>query len=310
MNLKELIKTGPISRAQRIVIAGQNGVGKTTLASQFPNPIFVDTEDGSTHLALDRIAVDDYPSLLHALAALRVAEHSYRVLVLDTIDRIELFLRFKVCQDLHIAGMEQRPYGKAFQYLFESFDQFLTEQLDPFIRQGIHVVTVSHSGIRRVQLPGLEPFDKYEFKIHNTCAARLKEWSDAVLFLDFETRVIESDGKPKAVGGKERAIYTRRSANYDAKVRVELPEKIPCTFAAIEPVLCGWQREAQKSPQVHLAEALADIKDEQVRIFLIDRKQIQDDQSILDVPAEYAREALSRLPEFRKAVQEFDFIPV
>jgi AAA domain len=230
--------------------------------------------------------------------------------VLDTIDRAELFMRQEVCKDLHISGLEAKPYGKAYQYLFEKFDAFLIKQLDPLIAAGIHVVVVGHSNVRRVQFPGLDGFDRWELKIHPSCANRLKEWCDAVLHLNWALHVVENEGKPKGVGGKERVIYTRHSASHDAKVRIDLPEKLPCTFSAIEPLLCGWLRPEKKPAQQQLAEAVADLAPQQVTAFLIHRKQIQDDQSILNVPTEYAREALGRIQEFRQAIEEFDFIPM
>ena len=43
--------------------------------------------------------------------------------------------------------------------------------------------------------------------------------------------------------------------------------------------------------------------------FLIDRKQIGVDQQITDVPADYAREALRRIIEFKQTIAGFDLIP-
>jgi hypothetical protein len=310
MSLTDLVQSGTKPRAQRIVIFGPNGIGKSTLGAEFPDPIFLDCEDGTTHLAVNRILINDYASLAQALSSLRTQEHSYRTLVIDTIDRLELLLRGKVCQDLRIGSIESKPYGKGFTFLFEEFDRFLTKQLDPFIADGVHVVVCAHSSIKKVQLPGLEGFDRFELKIHQACAARLKEWCDALLFIDWQIHVIENEGRPKATGGKERTIFTRHSAAHDAKVRIDMPESLPCGFSAIEPLLCGWQRPEHKPLQIELAEALADIKPEQIRVFLIDRKQIRDDQDVTDVSTEYAREGLKRLPEFRQAVQDFDFIPM
>ena len=37
------IITGIIESAQKVVIYGTEGIGKSTLASKFPSPIFIDT---------------------------------------------------------------------------------------------------------------------------------------------------------------------------------------------------------------------------------------------------------------------------
>jgi hypothetical protein len=309
MELTNLIKSGLIPRAQRITIYGPHGIGKSTLASQFPEPIFIDTEEGTSHLAVNRIVVSDYGSLCRALDELRVTDLPCQTVIIDTIDRVELFLRAEVCREHRIAGMEALAYGKAWVFLAEKFTEFITRYLDPLIAAGIHVVIVGHSNIKRVQYPGLDGFDRWELRLYLQCANRLKEWSDAVLFLNFKTRVVENEGKPKAMGGKQRSIYTQHDATYDAKVRIDLPEVVPCTFEAIARLLCDWQRPPRLSVQENFAAALAGIEPKRVIAFLIDRKQIRDDQQITDVPAEYASEALSRFEEFKETVMKFDFIP-
>jgi hypothetical protein len=303
------IKNGPIARAQRITIYGPHGIGKSTLGAQFPEVVFIDTEEGTSHLAVSRVVVGDYASLCQALDELRVTDLPCRTVIIDTIDPVELFLRAEVCREHHIAGMEALAYGKAWVFLAEKFNDFLIRYLDPLIAAGIHVVVVGHSSIKRVQYPGLDGFDRWELRLYLQCANRLKEWSDAVLFLNFKTRVIDNEGKPKGVGGKQRTIYTTHDATYDAKVRIDLPEGVPCTFEAIKRLLCDWERPARLSVQEQFANALAEIEPKRVIAFLIDRKQIRVDQQITDVPADYAREALRRIIEFKQTIAGFDLIP-
>ena len=39
------ITRGRKARAQKVVIYGPEGIGKSGFASQFPDPVFIDTED-------------------------------------------------------------------------------------------------------------------------------------------------------------------------------------------------------------------------------------------------------------------------
>ena len=41
------ISTGKKPRAQKVVLYGPEGIGKTSLAAQFPDPLFIDTEGGT-----------------------------------------------------------------------------------------------------------------------------------------------------------------------------------------------------------------------------------------------------------------------
>ena len=43
------ITSGVISSAQKVVVYGPEGIGKSTFASQFPNPLFIDTEGPFIH---------------------------------------------------------------------------------------------------------------------------------------------------------------------------------------------------------------------------------------------------------------------
>ena len=41
------ITRGAVQKPQKTVLYGPEGIGKTLLAAQFPNPLFVDTEGGT-----------------------------------------------------------------------------------------------------------------------------------------------------------------------------------------------------------------------------------------------------------------------
>lgn len=65
MDLK--ISTGKIPRAQKVVMYGLEGIGKTTLAAQTPDPLFIDTEGGTAHMDVKRIdGIDTWEQLLDA----------------------------------------------------------------------------------------------------------------------------------------------------------------------------------------------------------------------------------------------------
>ena len=48
------ITRGIIKKPLRVVIYGPEGIGKTTFASQFPNPAFIDTENSTEFLDVAR----------------------------------------------------------------------------------------------------------------------------------------------------------------------------------------------------------------------------------------------------------------
>jgi hypothetical protein len=237
--LQNLVRTGRIQRHQRILFYGPNGIGKTSLARKFPDPIFVDAEDGSTHQDLARIQTPTHEQFFEALRVLANEPHQYKTLVIDTIDVAEKFIRERVLKRHKMKSIEDFGYGRGWTRQREEFDSLLVGCLDTFIRRGMHVVIIGHSTVKRIQPPGLsDAYDRHELKLDLVDAAKLREWSDAVLFLNWDIRISESaEGRVRGVAGRERMIYTAHCAAYDAKNRVGLPEKVECNFAALAPLL-------------------------------------------------------------------------
>jgi AAA domain len=302
MSLTNLISTGRVPRPQRIGVYGQNGIGKTTLAAQFPVPIFLDCEDGTTHQDVPRIHVQDTSQLFEAVRALGSEGHSYRTVVIDTIDAVEKFLRQRICQTKSVKSIEDLGYGKGWTLLREEFTALLHLFDDWLISKGLDVLVIGHGQSKKVQPPGIaDSYDRYELKLDVQNSSQLKEWSDAMLFMNWDIRTQETaSGRIRGVGGKDRVIHTMHAAAWDAKNRVGLPDKVEAAFEALSPLL-----SPVTDPVVELAKTLADLDTEHVCAFFVDRKQIVQGGSIVDIPIEYARRALKSLPKLRQAIEEF-----
>ena len=67
------ITRGKINRAQKVVIYGSEGIGKTSLAARFPDPVIIDTEGGTAHMDVRRIdkpaSWDELLSIVREVAA-------------------------------------------------------------------------------------------------------------------------------------------------------------------------------------------------------------------------------------------------
>ena len=84
------ITKGKIPGAKKIVIYGPEGIGKSTAASQFPDPVYIDTEGSTKELDVARF---DPPSswqmLLNQVQYVIDNPQICRTLVLDTADWAE-----------------------------------------------------------------------------------------------------------------------------------------------------------------------------------------------------------------------------
>lgn len=231
------ITRGKIPTAQRVVIYGPEGIGKTTLAAYFPHAVFIDTE-GSTRL----FDVARYPAPNCWAMLLETVQHAmdhpedHQTLVIDTADWAEKLCIEAVCQKFQKSGIEDFGYGKGYTFLKEEFAKLLT-YLDGCIDAGIHVVLTAHAWLRKIEQPDEQgAYDHWELKLSKQCAPMVKEWADMVLFCNYKTLVVtDRNGKGKAQGGR-RMMYTSHTPFWDAKNRHGLPEELPMEWSAIAPI--------------------------------------------------------------------------
>lgn len=224
----------------RCVLYGVEGIGKTTLASQFPAPLFLDTEDGTRQLEVDRVSCPDWRTLQGAVAELAVEPAGYQTIVIDSIDWAERSLIEFVCKKDGKSSIEDYGFGKGYVVLAEHIGRFV-ESLDNLHRAGLHVLLVAHAKVQRTSPPDqTDGYDRYELRLSKQVSPIVKEWADALLFANYRTRLVDGkDGKRKAIGGKDRVLYAERAAAWDAKNRYGLGEELAMTIEALAPLFTG-----------------------------------------------------------------------
>lgn len=234
------IQKGKISRSQRGVVYGCEGVGKSTFASKFPNPLFVDLEGGTAHLDVARVVISTWEDLLNCIDELTKDRKGFCTFVLDTADWAERLCSGYLCKKYKKTGIEDFGYGKGYQYLGEEFAQMLAK-LTALQNAGMHILVLAHSMIKKLELPEENgTYDHYELKCSKQVSPLIKEWADGLLFANYRTFVQENaNGKGKAIGGKERVLYTEHTAFCDAKNRWGLVGTLPLDFASVADVFQG-----------------------------------------------------------------------
>lgn len=229
------ITSGKIMSAQKTVIYGPEGIGKTTFASMFPHPLFIDTEGSTKHIDVNRF--EDKPQswqmLLEQVNYVKTHPEICLTLVIDTADWAEQLAVLGLCAAYQKKSIEDFGYGKGYVYLQEYFGKLLNS-LDEVIARGINVVMTAHAKMRKFEQPDeMGAYDRWEMKLSKNVAPMVKEWADMVLFANYETHAVKVDDKKyKAQGGK-RVMFTTHNPCWDAKNRHSLPEKTEFSFSAI-----------------------------------------------------------------------------
>lgn len=232
IDLKSLIKTGVDLKPPRMVIYGGAGIGKTTFASKFANPIFIPTEDGFGTLDVSKFPVaENWDEVKSYLTILCSEDHNYQTVVIDTLDKLEKLIWAKVAEDEDKDHVSKIGYAKGFEYALKYFNELLTA-LD-YLREkkGMQVILTCHSVIKTFSPPDNESYDLFRLELHEKAANVIRDWADIILFV--RSNVItkkNSSGEIQAVGGNEKVMLTEERPAHWGKNRYSLPYEMPFSY--------------------------------------------------------------------------------
>lgn len=243
MSLLSTIQKGKATRPPRLMLYGQEGVGKTTFASQAPDVIFIQTEDG-----LDQIDAAKFPlarsvkEVIDQLTALKTEEHSFGSVAIDSLDWLERLIFDAVCAEYGVKSIEKADggYGKGYTHAL-SYWRRIVALLDDLRARGMAVVLIAHSKVERFADPENPEYDRYSPRLHKSACALITEWADAVLFAHRRLRVSKDGDRAVAAAigadGGERMIRTNGGPSCIAKNRYWMPSELPLEFASILPYI-------------------------------------------------------------------------
>lgn len=286
-----------------MVIYGVEGIGKSTLASAAPAPLFLDTENGTGQLDIDRVEVQSLADIAAALNYMQgEGRGQYKTLVLDTADNLWRLCADSICVENNWADIEKPGYGKGYAMAGDRFRQVIA-RLDDVMKQGVHVVIVSHAKIDKINPPDNAEYSKYTIK----CAAPnkqaeasrelLKEWCDCLLFCHYDTTVDSSKGK--AVGKHKRIVSTTSSPAWEAKNRYNLPESMemqPETMQAIFAAAGCTETSRAPQPVQNEPETAGFDTEKELQRYFVGIGKLQPGQS-LDALPENIKAALKARPD-------------
>lgn len=311
------ISRGIIQGAQKVVIYGPEGIGKSYFASKFPNPVFIDTEGSTKHMDVARTPKpSSWTMLLEQVKYFKANPTACDTLIVDTADWAEqlctehLVALAPNAKEHGLGGIEGFGYGKGYTYLAEEFGRLLNS-LSDIIDVGIHVVLVAHAWMRKFEQPDeVGSYDRWELKLQKKTAPLIKEWADMILFANYETYVVNIDGKGALKGknkaqGDRRIMYTTHHNCWDAKNRHDLLDKLPLDYDEIRH--CIPVRDV-KPVEIQPSEPPKDVT--QAFELMVDKKVDTPPHNPLEVFADIAKEVrIDDTPQPRRQNNPFPGLP-
>ena len=193
------------------ILYGVEGIGKTTFAARWPKPLFLDVERGSGQMDVARVVPGTYAEFKDCIRQLIADGQGFRTLVIDSADWLETMMIKHICAEANIASIEkyEKGYGKGWNKLAEDWSTLL-DRLDMIrTKQGMNILFVAHSRIKRYEPADDSGHDRYTLTLAEKSADVLKKWSDLTLFVKYDTFTVEEGGKVKVKGGDKRVMYSQ-----------------------------------------------------------------------------------------------------
>lgn len=252
VNMSLTIRKGPQARSIRCVIYGPEGIGKSTLASQFPDAVFIDFEQGTDTMDVARFENPTHFDGLILLLKSIAQEDVCKTVVIDTADKLESLITDHICEVNDWKNIEDPGYGKGYTYLAQKWLEVL-KACDDVVDSGKNIIIVAHAQMRKFEQPDeMGAYDRWELKLSKKTAPLIKEWADMVLFMNYKNNIVEDPKtkSKKAVGGK-RVMYATHSPTYDAKNRFGLPDSMDADFSEIAHIFSGIPVKKSKKTEIH-----------------------------------------------------------
>lgn len=216
------------------IFYGVDGVGKTTLAAEFPDPIYLPTEGERAPSGVDIATpgtIEDLDGLFDIFGSLLTEQHDFKTVIVDSLDGLESIVWKSTCARLGVPSIEDPGFGKGYVEADTEWSEYLAA-VSELARNGIAVVQVAHPDIIRFDSPTSDPYSRYTTKLHKRANAMVRERCDLVGFMDYRISLKDKEvGHKKTVthaeGGRERQIHLAERAGFQAKNRYSMPDKLP-----------------------------------------------------------------------------------
>ncbi len=240
--LDSIITTAP--GAPRITLYGSPGIGKSTLASKFPRPLFILTEDselsGIQALPIARTFTDVWNNVKGLLA---LDEIPFDTIVIDSISKLDTLI-VEYILDKEVANKNgSKPttltaacggYGAGYMRA-ESLHRALKSMFDKLKERGITVVYIAHMAHGTVKPPDNEDYSHYTIVMNHDRSRHVYiDDVDCVLFCKMQSMTSElNSGRMMVRSTGNRIIVTGGDDVFVSKNRYAMPKEIPMSFEGI-----------------------------------------------------------------------------
>lgn len=225
----------PKDRPVICTILGDAGMGKTSLAATFPNPIVIRAEDGlqgvPSEYRPDALPLLKEPAdLWNQLSALITEKHDYKTVVIDSITQLEeLFIHHVVQNDPKQPKSINQAlggYGAGYRAVGD-MHQRVRRACQMLNDNGIHVVFIAHSDTVTIEPPDGEPYTRYDLRMNKRSVSPYTDNVDVIGYIRLQTFTTGEGERKKAVSDGKRILTCHAVPSCVSKNRYGIEEDLP-----------------------------------------------------------------------------------
>lgn len=237
-------------RGLGLVIFGEPGIGKTSLAARFPGPVqfFSINETGYADLAdIDEIPTnvknEDIFSVAELIKGVRTSKA--KTIVIDGCSGVQQIYFTKACDECYEGDWSKFSSWSngprvAVPPLVTELEVLLTEKRN----KGHHIILLGH--MKTETKPNSMGPDTlvHTLDMDKGIGSIFTKWAQAVLFMTIDIEVVKNKqlGAAKAKDQTTRVMYTSTAPGHIAKNRLSLPELIPLGDSAQNAFDAFWSK--------------------------------------------------------------------
>jgi hypothetical protein len=235
MNFNVAALMSPTNRPLIATFVGDGGMGKTTLGSLFPDPVFILVEDGTQAIA-HRQDVALFPvakkvaDVKEAIQSLRVEPHQFKTVVIDSITQLDVLIQAEIvaadgkAKSINAAG---GGYGAGWNMVSAAHREIRDLIGALADEREMNVVFLAHAQNEMVDSPESESYMRATMRLNSKSVGHYSDNVDLVGFLKLKTYVAGEGEKKRAIGDGSRIITCYPTPSHISKNRFGITTDLP-----------------------------------------------------------------------------------